>query len=156
VSFALVQVALALLAASVYMLLGRIIRVVKAEHHAIIRIGWLTKIFVFGAVILSQQMEGSYTRGSKIITIVMTVQMIFFDLLLITVPLSYFRTNRGPTKRIRSPEIHWGRHMRVLYAVSVIIPVRCAYPLRRVPSRKRRERRQAQLSHGARVADSRL
>lgn len=40
----------ALLAASIYMLLGRIILVLQAESHAILKKKWLTKIFVTGDV----------------------------------------------------------------------------------------------------------
>ncbi|KNG88490.1 RTA1 domain protein [Aspergillus nomiae NRRL 13137] len=41
----------ALLAASVYMLLGRIILILRAESHAILSKKWLTKIFVTGDVL---------------------------------------------------------------------------------------------------------
>ena len=44
-------VAPALLAASIYMELGRIILLADGEDHAIIKKKWLTKIFVFGDVI---------------------------------------------------------------------------------------------------------
>lgn len=39
-----------LFAASVYMILGRIIRVTQAEHYSIIRVKWLTKLFVGGDI----------------------------------------------------------------------------------------------------------
>lgn len=48
----------ALLAASIYMLLGRIILVLQAESHAIMRKKWLTKVFVTGDV-LSFLLQGS-------------------------------------------------------------------------------------------------
>lgn len=41
----------ALLAASVYMLLGRVILILRAESHAILSKKWLTKIFVTGDVL---------------------------------------------------------------------------------------------------------
>jgi hypothetical protein len=41
----------ALFAASIYMILGRIILLVEGQDHSIIRPQWLTKIFVFGDVI---------------------------------------------------------------------------------------------------------
>lgn len=44
-------VAPALFAASIYMTLGRIIRLVDGEHHSLIRLKWLTKIFVAGDII---------------------------------------------------------------------------------------------------------
>lgn len=48
----------ALLAASIYMFLGRIILVLQAESHAIMRKKWLTKVFVTGDV-LSFLLQGS-------------------------------------------------------------------------------------------------
>lgn len=41
----------ALFAASIYMVLGRTIRMLDASHLSIIRVSWLTKIFVFGDVL---------------------------------------------------------------------------------------------------------
>ncbi len=41
----------ALLAASIYMILGRMIRLLGAEEYALIRTNWMTKIFVTGDVI---------------------------------------------------------------------------------------------------------
>lgn len=44
----LLLIAPALFAATIYMILGRIIALVHGEHHSIIRLKWLTKIFVVG------------------------------------------------------------------------------------------------------------
>jgi hypothetical protein len=44
-------VAPALYAASIYMMLGRIILVTDGESHSVIRKNWLTKIFVAGDVV---------------------------------------------------------------------------------------------------------
>jgi len=41
----------ALFAASVYMVFGRLIRLVGGERYSIIRVNWLTKIFVLGDVL---------------------------------------------------------------------------------------------------------
>lgn len=48
----------ALFAASIYMFLGRIILVLRAESHAIMKKKWLTKVFVTGDV-LSFLLQGS-------------------------------------------------------------------------------------------------
>jgi hypothetical protein len=47
----LILIAPALMAASIYMILGRIILLTEAEHLALIKRRWLTKIFVFGDVV---------------------------------------------------------------------------------------------------------
>ena len=54
----LLLVAPALFAASIYMLLGRIILLTKGEQHSIVKRDWLTKIFVGGDV-LSFLMQSS-------------------------------------------------------------------------------------------------
>lgn len=59
----LLLLAPALFAASIYMVLGRIILLTDAEHHSLIRAKWLTKIFVFGDVLsfLTQSSGVFYT-----------------------------------------------------------------------------------------------
>jgi hypothetical protein len=57
---ALILIAPAFLAASIYMTLGRIINMLDAEKLSIIRVGWLTKTFVAGDV-LSFLMQASGT-----------------------------------------------------------------------------------------------
>ena len=54
----LLLVAPALFAASIYMELGRIIHLVKGQKHALIRVSWMTKIFVTGDI-LSFLMQAS-------------------------------------------------------------------------------------------------
>lgn len=47
----LLLIAPALFAASIYMVLGRIIALTEGECHSLIRQKWLTKIFVMGDVV---------------------------------------------------------------------------------------------------------
>lgn len=54
----LLLIAPAFFAASIYMVLGRIIRMIDAEQYSLIRVKWLTKIFVCGDV-LSFLMQAS-------------------------------------------------------------------------------------------------
>jgi hypothetical protein len=57
----------ALLAASIYMLLGRIILVLRAESHAIMKKKWLTKVFVTGDVLsFLLQGAGEYLSDSNV------------------------------------------------------------------------------------------
>ncbi|EIT76740.1 hypothetical protein AO1008_06794 [Aspergillus oryzae 100-8] len=82
-----------LFAASVYMTLGRIIRSVRAEHHSLIRVGWLTKVFVLGDV-LSFVIQGSAAglmatgsnakMGKNIVIVGLLVQVIMFGLFIVT------------------------------------------------------------------------
>jgi hypothetical protein len=75
----LLLVAPALFAASIYIILGRIILLTDGEKHSLIRQKWLTKVFVAGDVLsflmqsgqshFSQQQTSSYSvqavEGSK-------------------------------------------------------------------------------------------
>lgn len=54
----LLLVAPAFFAASIYMELGRIVYLVKGQKHSLIRVNWMTKIFVAGDV-LSFLMQAS-------------------------------------------------------------------------------------------------
>ena len=59
----LVLVAPALFAASIYMLLSRIILVTDGESHSLIRRRWVTKVFVEGDVLsFLMQSSGMYCR----------------------------------------------------------------------------------------------
>lgn len=59
----LILLAPAFFAASIYMVLGRIIHLVDGEAHSIIRAKWLTKIFVGGDVLsFLAQSSGTFTH----------------------------------------------------------------------------------------------
>jgi hypothetical protein len=54
----LILIAPALFAASIYIILGRIILLVDGEEYSLVRRKWLTKVFVVGDV-LSFMMQGA-------------------------------------------------------------------------------------------------
>ncbi|KAG2019406.1 hypothetical protein GB937_004948 [Aspergillus fischeri] len=118
----------ALLAASVYMLLGRIILLLQAESHALLGRKWLTKIFVTGDV-LSFLLQGagggiqssgnleSMKNGEHII-VVGLFQAIF-----------YWKIKKFPIPRSCTPEIPWSKHLHVLYLASFLIMIRSVFRL---------------------------
>jgi hypothetical protein len=55
----------ALFAASIYMILGRIIILVDGQDHSMIRPQWLTKIFVIGDVVCFLLLAGGATYFRK-------------------------------------------------------------------------------------------
>lgn len=58
----LLLVAPALFAASIYMILGRLISLLEAEKYSVVRVKWLTKIFVGGDVLsFTLQSAGTQT-----------------------------------------------------------------------------------------------
>ncbi|KAK1672354.1 RTA1 like protein-domain-containing protein [Colletotrichum godetiae] len=93
----------ALLAASIYMVLGRLIRFLKAEYLALIGTKWLTKLFVLGDVIsfVTQGVGGAILSrakslfdvelGENIIIAGLTVQILFFGgFIIVTCLFHYF------------------------------------------------------------------
>jgi hypothetical protein len=113
-SLAAILVAPSLFAASIYMSLGRTIRLLQGEHHSLMRSTWLTKIYVvgdiiafvvqgIGAIVISSLKEGAISRGSRIITIGLVVQLVFFGWFIVSSAVFHWRTNRHPTDRSRNP-----------------------------------------------------
>ncbi|GME29018.1 RTA-like protein [Neofusicoccum parvum] len=126
----------ALFAASVYMVLGRIILVTDGEKHSVISKKWLTKIFVTGDVIsLCAQSAGggimasgtisAMHTGEKIVIFGLFVQLIFFGFFMYVSSLFYIRMGKFPThKSMNGP---WKKHFWVLMTVSLLIFVRSAF-----------------------------
>jgi hypothetical protein len=62
---ALILIAPAFLAASIYMTLGRIIFMLNGENFSLIRLKWLTKIFVTGDVLSFLMQASGMSISSK-------------------------------------------------------------------------------------------
>ncbi|KAJ4364449.1 hypothetical protein N0V83_009043 [Neocucurbitaria cava] len=98
----LILVAPALFAASIYIILGRIILLVDGERYSLIRQKWLTKTFVAGDV-LSFMMQGtgggiqamgtldSMHLGEKVIIGGLFVQLIFFAFFIVVAGIFHHR-----------------------------------------------------------------
>ncbi|KAJ6098470.1 hypothetical protein N7467_000005 [Penicillium canescens] len=130
----------ALLAASIYMLLGRIILVLQAESHAILKKKWLTKIFVTGDVmsfllqgagggIQSSGSLNSMKTGERIIIVGLFVQIIFFGFFIVVAVLFDLKLRKFPIPRCFAAEIPWRKHLNILYATSLLILVRSLFRL---------------------------
>ncbi|KAF7172022.1 hypothetical protein CNMCM6106_006339 [Aspergillus hiratsukae] len=136
----LLLLAPALLAASVYMLLGRIILVLRAESHAMLKKKWLTKVFVTGDV-LSFLLQGtgggiqssgsidSMKFGEHIIVAGLFVQILFFGFFIITAGSFDMKLRRYPIPRCFEGRIPWRKHLNVLYGTSVLILIRSVFRL---------------------------
>ncbi|KAJ5466156.1 hypothetical protein N7530_009943 [Penicillium desertorum] len=130
----------ALLAASIYMLLGRIILVLQAESHAILKKKWLTKIFVTGDVMSfllqgagggiqsSGSLDGMKT-GERIIIAGLFVQIIFFGFFIVVAILFDLKLRKYRIPRCFSGEVPWRKHLNVLYATSLLILIRSVFRL---------------------------
>lgn len=134
----LILIAPALFAASIYMVLGRIIALIDGEKHSIIRLKWLTKLFVVGDCVsfFVQAMGGGIQAagtlqllhtGEKIIVAGLFIQILFFGVFIISAVVFHYRINQVPTTLSSSADIPWRKHIHILYLTSAIILVRSVF-----------------------------
>lgn len=132
----LILVAPALYAASIYMILGRLIRAIHAERLSIVPVKWMTKTFVIGDVISFMMQAGGggiqaagtlelYNVGEKIIIVGLFVQIAMFGFFMATTVMFHYRRANSGTAETTS--IPWKRHLIVLYIISAIILVRSIF-----------------------------
>ncbi|KAL4809807.1 RTA1 like protein-domain-containing protein [Aspergillus unguis] len=131
---ALILIAPAFLAASIYMTLGRIIAMLDAERCSLIPLRFLTKIFVAGDVIsflmqatgagIMVKDDSSTDLGENIIVGGLFVQIAFFVFFMIVALSFEIRMSRNGI--VVSPYLHpiWRRHMVALGFTSVLILIR--------------------------------
>lgn len=129
----LLLVSPAFLAASIYMMLGRVVLMLDANRLLFIRRTWLTKIFVTGDVIcflcqaggaglLSSGNLNEINTGDDIIIAGLFIQVVFFGLFVIAAAIFEYRIRKQPTPL--ASERPWKKHMIGLYIVSILIFVR--------------------------------
>ncbi|CAG8983345.1 hypothetical protein HYALB_00000512 [Hymenoscyphus albidus] len=130
----LLLVAPALFAASIYMILGRMIAHTKAESLAPIRRTWLTKIFVLGDVFSFLVQAGgggllaqasSQNTGKKIVIAGLFIQIVMFGVFMITSGILHRRLSSTPTNASLSTP--WRKYMYSLYFASALILVRSIF-----------------------------
>jgi len=127
----LVLAAPPLLAATIYMTFGRIIRNLKTEASSLISIKWLTTFFVLGDLIcLGTQLGGSVLRasedaatnqrGSHIVLGGLILQVSIFVIFALLVCNFHIRFRKIET----TMELPWARHFVVLYILSLVFIIR--------------------------------
>ncbi|KAL5091594.1 hypothetical protein Trisim1_002812 [Trichoderma cf. simile WF8] len=127
----------ALFAASIYMILGRIILLVDGQEHSIIRPQWLTKIFVTGDVICFLMLAGgsgilataknnpSMTdTGNNVIIGGLVLQLIWFAIFVAVAGVFHYRMRSIPTARSQQPEVRWQVYLQTLYVSAILIIIR--------------------------------
>ncbi|KAK4194250.1 RTA1 like protein-domain-containing protein [Triangularia verruculosa] len=129
----------ALMAASIYMVLGRLIRLLDAHEYAIVRTNWLTKIFVVGDVLsfMTQSAGGgmmaqakdpdAMKRAEGIVLGGLAVQIVFFGMFIVTTIIFHIRILKRPTERSFRVEAPWRQLILALYISSVLIMVRSIF-----------------------------
>ncbi|TKA68460.1 hypothetical protein B0A49_03051 [Cryomyces minteri] len=134
----LILVAPALFAASIYLVLGRIILVVDGEKYSTVKTRWLTKIFVTsdvlslllqagGGGIMSGRTAAAMNLGKRLVIIGLIVQILFFGVFLTTALLFDAHTHRHANPGPLTPQIPWRKHMLALYAASALVLLRSLF-----------------------------
>jgi hypothetical protein len=129
-----------LIAATVYMTLGRFIRALDAERYSIIRASWLTKIYVlidigsFVCQMMGSAMQGSgdakgVELGKNLVLGGLGVQLVALSIFIITAVVVHRHLNREPTHVAKNQCVHWRRHLWTLHGVSILIVVRNTFRL---------------------------
>ncbi|MCJ1294180.1 hypothetical protein MMC34_005737 [Xylographa carneopallida] len=133
----LLLVAPGLFAASIYMQLGRIIRVTGGEKYFLVRRTWLTKVFVIGDVVsfgiqaagkcgglISGQTIDGINNGEKVIVIGLVVQIVFFGFFTVVASLFNYRLRRASKLVAVDVENMCQKYLNALYVSSILIMVR--------------------------------
>ncbi|KAK7425721.1 hypothetical protein QQZ08_007820 [Neonectria magnoliae] len=107
-------------AASIYMILGRLIRLLDADKFLLIWSSWLIKFFLFGDVLfialqapvcggklVNADTPDDRSSGEKIIIGGLVVQVLFFSLFMAITCLFHYRARKNPTARISSIDTTW-------------------------------------------------
>lgn len=134
----LILVAPALYAASIYMILGRLIRTLRAEELSLIPIAWVTRVFVISDVISFTLQAGGggiqaagtlelFHIGEKIIIAGLFVQIVVFGFFMVTAVIFQRRFMRSAVRPAGRQHVNWRRHLAVLYTVSALILVRSIF-----------------------------
>ncbi|KAI1385129.1 RTA1 like protein [Hypoxylon trugodes] len=128
-----------LFAASIYMILGRLVVLLEADSYSMISPRWLTKFFVLGDVLsffaqggggglLTQaKSEDDVRRGENIIVGGLGIQILFFGFFIIVAFVFHRRISRDPTRNARTLTTPWKKLLVVLYITSALIMIRSVY-----------------------------
>ncbi|CZR69513.1 related to protein RTA1 [Phialocephala subalpina] len=135
----LLLLAPAFFAATIYMILGRIITLTGGESRSVIKVTWLTKIFVSGDVlsfltqsgggaILSRAKTSSRQKlGSWIITAGLGIQVFFFGLFILCAVVFHQRMANHPSRRSKTLDVPWRGLLWILYVDSGLIMIRSVF-----------------------------
>ncbi|KAI0844920.1 RTA1 like protein [Daldinia vernicosa] len=128
-----------LFAASIYMILGRLVVLLEAEKYSLIRPQWLTKVFVLGDVLSFFAQGGGggmltqaksvddVRRGENIIIGGLCIQIVFFGFFMVVTFVFHRRITQNPTRNALALPTPWKTLILVLYLSSALVMVRSVY-----------------------------
>ena len=126
----------AFFAATIYMILARIIRSVGGDHLSVIKPQIVTRVFVTGDI-LSFGVQGSssglwvhpdlHTVATVLVLIGLAIQLISFMLFGLCAIVFHMRIRRKPTLRSYQVDPTWIQTLYMLYTVSVLIVIRSVF-----------------------------
>ena len=129
----------ALFAASIYMILGRLIVLLDADHLSLIRTKWLTKVFVLGDVLsflaqsggggmlASAKSKDKVEMGENMIVGGLLIQIVFFGFFMVVTVVFHIQIHSQPTSRSLILNTPWEKLILILYASSLFILVRSIF-----------------------------
>lgn len=121
------------------MVLGRLIITLQANHHAMIRPKWLTKVFVVGDVVsffvqvggdgmlMMAKTEAAMTSANNIVVAGLLIQIAFFAFFILVAVLFNKRIQARPTSMSNTMAEPWLKLLYVLYISSVLVLIRYVY-----------------------------
>ncbi|KIW97613.1 uncharacterized protein Z519_01197 [Cladophialophora bantiana CBS 173.52] len=123
--------------ASVYMVLGRLIRSVHGERFSIVRPAKMTKLFVL-ADFLSLNVQGNgagltvkkktETVGKYIVVVGLFIQLIAFGWFVVVALVFHVRMQKNVDKECRlRPTVPWRQGLRMIYICSALIMLRSIF-----------------------------
>ncbi|KAJ5316504.1 hypothetical protein N7508_001012 [Penicillium antarcticum] len=129
----------AFFAASIYMVLGRIIRLLNGASCSLVRPSWLSKIFVTGDVLsffiqsggggllATAKDQSKVKQGNNMIVVGLFVQILFFGFFIVVSFVFHRRMLATPLYAVGDTKIPWTSYMRVLYVASALVMIRSIY-----------------------------
>ncbi|KAJ5243096.1 uncharacterized protein N7469_001423 [Penicillium citrinum] len=125
-----------LIAATVYMVLGRIIRSFEAEHLSSMRTKWLTFVFVMNDVLcFCTQLGGAGVQvtgdanimniGKKVVLAGLIFSLVVFAFFILIAVKFHRRLNQAPTPLLSmNPDVKWVPYMWAMYVACTAMMIR--------------------------------
>ncbi|KAJ5731607.1 RTA1 like protein [Penicillium malachiteum] len=126
----------ALFAASIYMVLARIIRSVNAEKHSVLPLNWVTKTFVLSDIVTFLVQAGGCgmmvssslsSIGQGIVIAGLGLQVLSFCMFIVTAYVFQTRMRRKPTEEAFDIDLPWKQYLYSIYVIGTLVIIRSIF-----------------------------